>query len=53
MTHEGKSNYGLVNIRYIKSMFSQCKVGKSGFTSKQVHAKWFMIQEGKSKVKFT
>jgi hypothetical protein len=33
-------------------MFSQCKVDKSRFTSKQVDKKWFMIQEGKSKVKF-
>ena len=32
-------------------MFSQCKVDKHKFTSKKVNKKWFIIQEGKSRVK--
>jgi len=36
-------------------MFSQCTVDKHEFTStsKQVDEKWFVIQEGKSRVKLT
>ena len=51
MTQEGKSKHGLFN-KVNKSMFNQCKVDKSRFTSKQVDKKWFMIQEGQSKVNF-
>ena len=52
MTQEGKSKREFVDIRLTKSMFSKCKVDVSTFTSEQVHLKWFMIPEDKSKVKW-